>query len=343
MEEDDPFFGDGVSHISLDDDDSVVSAMSGFKSEHYMKKHPAKARGLDKRRGSGCKRVYGSESVKLEFIADYWTDKKPNGRCSLQIRMPSGGRVHNLTIARVSTDQKELIIAYPMSEFASNPLYAFNSYLIDPNNPCKMTETVLEYHPKTISRKKSIAKLTGRDSSKTKMLEDRIPLPFVCRHLFATNDEDPIFYGKKFVCYDDTSVWLHIELVADIGDSYQADKEDPNVVIGNKPPVHQQTGIPAQVHTPPRPTAPTGTPPTASTPSVPIFADPNAPKPAAATGAAAMEEDQPVAPHQAQVLKDTYEGAAYRSKSVKSCKRTAANQDGEPLVETVDENDDDGL
>ena len=291
--------------------------------------------------------------------------------------MPSGALIHCQVLVRVSTDQRYLVMNYESSEYVTNPEHAFNSFLISPDDKLKdVKHTILTLHPKTIARKKTVAKLRGRDETKALWQETRIPLPFICRHTFADQKDDPLFYGKQFVQYNDGSVWLHAELVADVGDSYKADKEAPQVRVASTPPPAANTSIPTQINTP----ATSGTTTPAGT---------NAPPPKSATGPGEMDEDsvavESVTPKkttvaddeysdlsatmqavveeekkmqaqarafgeqvlydaeqkkadaeqtkaspaagQAQVLDGEYQGAAYRAKSIKSAKRTAANHD----------------
>ena len=80
---------------------------------------------------------------------------------------------------------------------------------------------MLEYHAKLAARKTSVSKLTGRDSQKRVLLEQRMRLPFKCEHAFATKDNDPFFYGIKFIDYAETGeTWAHVELVQHIKDGY---------------------------------------------------------------------------------------------------------------------------
>jgi len=163
----------------------------------------------------------------------------------------------------------------PMSHYLTQLTWAFNSYLINVNDPAKaVKEELLAIHPKTIARKKTIAKLRKQDPTcKTIWLEQRIPLPFKCCHIFSTANDDSIFNGKKFVYYHDESVWAHVELVKDTGDNYAFDEEAPDVKIGGIPQTPAKegpNGILSHINTPPRqqqPHAPPSSPPTQPPPA----------------------------------------------------------------------------
>ena len=46
-------------------------------------------------------------------------------------------------------------------------------------------------------------------------------LPFACEHSFATKENDPFFYGIKFIDYPQTGeTWAHVELLQHIKDGY---------------------------------------------------------------------------------------------------------------------------
>ena len=140
------------------------------------------------------------------------------------------------TNVRVSTDKSALIIETTLPQTATDPKEAFNSYIIGDVKKrtqldIQLHETVLEFHPKVTARKNSIAKLRKRSSDKTKVIRftQRITLPFKVRHQFSCSKSDPLFFGKKYVPYNDGSTWLHVEVLQDNQDAYVADEEDDDI------------------------------------------------------------------------------------------------------------------
>ena len=79
---------------------------------------------------------------------------------------------------------------------------------------------MLQFHTKIAARKVSISKLIGLDSTKDVILEQRIPLPFECEHIFATKDSDPFFHSVRFIPYSNGETWAHVELLKNIKDGY---------------------------------------------------------------------------------------------------------------------------
>lgn len=244
------------------------------------------------------------------FVIDKWHDALPQGRISVLVQLASGNDVHKKIDVRVSTDQLSLVVNMPMSPFLARPEFAFNSYLIGewPSTlgvESQQGAAILNSHPKIIARKLAVAKIREREASKKDFFyEQRIPLPRKCYHKFADNAGDVFFYGKKFIKYPDGSVHLHVELVAVSGDAFEANKLCPGLVKAHV--------VPTLV------TAQGGTD-------------------AGTTAQEQQDEHMNDADDQDQehhvnissiVLHGGFAGAARRSsRSVKSAKRTADNQD----------------
>ena len=81
-----------------------------------------------------------------------------------------------------------------------------------------------------IARKRTLAAIRERETSKEIMYEQRIPLGRKVYHSWAKNDGDDIFFGEKMFFYSDGSVHLHIELVCETGDGYEVDGNSNNVI-----------------------------------------------------------------------------------------------------------------
>ena len=145
--------------------------------------------------------------------------------------MMSGIDVIKKTTARVSTDKMSIVLQTPMSSYATETKNAFNLYLLDNDGSNDALEYILDFHPKVIARKHSVAKLRKRDCDNTDIvLMQRIPLPYPCKHTFSTEDDDPIFFGSKYIEYEDGSTWLHLDLLADTKDAYTATRTTPDFV-----------------------------------------------------------------------------------------------------------------
>jgi hypothetical protein len=138
--------------------------------------------------------------------------------------MLSGANSYKKVLIRVSTDGKEAVLSMPMSPYLARSDYAFNTFLLndealDAKDKHYML-LLLKHHPKVASRMVAVAKIKGRSNTDGFYYEQRITLPRTCKHKFATQEGDEMFYGKKFVQYPDGSIFLHFELVADTKDNY---------------------------------------------------------------------------------------------------------------------------
>jgi len=225
---------DDVSKISLDDG-SYASLTTGFKSTFYRNTHQLKAEKpcYNPRRSRGTT-LHGVTSLGLPWILDSWHDTSPCARMSLQVQLPSGADVYKTCSVRVSTDQKSIILNFPMSIYISSPSFAFNTYILGMEEYADDDEDVINYvlenHPKVISRKRSIAKICERNQEKEMMYEQRVPLGRRVNREFATVKQDRLFNGKKFVNYPDGSCHVHLEMVCDSGDVFTAETPAVNFV-----------------------------------------------------------------------------------------------------------------
>jgi hypothetical protein len=277
--------------------------------------------------------VHTNSRIVNPFIADQWKSGQPNHRWSCQVHLPSGNDVHKITLVRISTDGSCLVITQPKSKHFMDPRDGL-SYI-------KMDELLWDLHPRCIARVETVAKLKGRNNNSKELYnEQRIPIPFKARHLFANteSDGDQIFIGKKYVLYDDGEIHLHVEVAKDINDSYKHTPEKPDLERASPSPAcpspYKNGGIPSVVGG----TAAGGggatvlqsagaekmqvDGETASQAAMPP-PQPRQPSP--------QQQQQP--PKEAKVLNGEYEGAATRTRS--QIKRRATLQDDESSVVTT--------
>jgi hypothetical protein len=124
------------------------------------------------------------------------------------------------------------------SKNATDPKFGFFSWLKNVmNEGTGKVAAVLGYHPKIIARKVSVSRLTGR-SARGIPFEMRIPLPWKCRHQFASKDDgDLYFFGSRVVEYGESGekeVWQHFELIRKSEDNFKLDevnREDATTVL----------------------------------------------------------------------------------------------------------------
>eukprot|EP00957_Ditylum_brightwellii_P133638 10188820-Ditylum_brightwellii.AAC.1 len=63
------------------------------------------------------KKFHGSTSMNLMFVLDEWTDSMGKSRISVQLHVPSGGDSTSKMDVRVPTDQRSLLVVFPMLPF----------------------------------------------------------------------------------------------------------------------------------------------------------------------------------------------------------------------------------
>jgi hypothetical protein len=158
-------------------------------------------------------------SCSLPYIIDYWHDLHPQERASIQVQMLSMSKINMVNVSyRVSTARNEFIVMIPVSKYFGQPDTAFNYYVLREMKPDDHSAHIssLQYHPKSIARLLHLSELRSKSPSVNTVMEFRIPLRGQYSLDFATTlDNDPYFYGAKFVEYPDGSFHLHAELVAD--------------------------------------------------------------------------------------------------------------------------------
>lgn len=226
-EADEDEFCDEVSAMSLNDHDED-DIETTYKSVHFSQSLPSRRAGMFRGK-KGLAPVVSASHLNLPYIMDTWTDEFLNKRVSLQFHLLSGDDPHIQMEWRVSTDLKDFVIEQMIDDYMMTPEGAFNTYLLnekkvnnDKTGALRQTYTkLLTQHPKTIARRKVIAKMTGRDASKEKvMVQQRVPLPFKCQHRYITVAEDDLFNGAKLVVGPNNAVMLHVELIGEQTDSY---------------------------------------------------------------------------------------------------------------------------
>jgi hypothetical protein len=305
------------------------SLMTGYKS----RRSPSSSR-------SSSKMARTNKGIVNPFIADLWKSGQPNHRWSCQVHLPSGNDVHKITLIRISTEADCLVITQPKSKHFMDPRDGFSHINMD--------KLLWDLHPRCVARVETIAKLKGRDMNKELFDEQRIPIPFKARHLFANteNDGDEIFIGKKFVLYDDGEIHLHVEVAKDINDSYKHSPDKPNLERASPSPARPSPsgGIPSVVGagtagaTAGAAAAGAAAASAAGTAAAGAATVLQAPEQMQVDGEtasqAAMPPPPPRQPSEAKVLNGGYEGAATRTRS--QIKRRATLQDdGSSVVTTV--------
>ena len=224
------------------------SVMTGFKSNAFL----ANQRNLDgkvspksilknssgtdqnffSRGGKPIKRLYSKVFIP-EYILDVWTDCIPNDRCSISFLVESGTNKHKELNVRISTDGYFLVITKKMSEIALSAKKGIKDLIIRKDKSFvedKTKASLLDNHGKITGRKTTVAQICKRQVTRHPQveLEARLPLPFKCRKAFTKKDDgDDLFFGKKFMRYDNQSIWCVCEMISCVTDEYKAMDDIP--------------------------------------------------------------------------------------------------------------------
>jgi hypothetical protein len=240
--------GSRVSRLSVGSNDDEYDTLTfdtptvGYHSNAYME-----ANHLGKRVVKSTA-IHGNAKVGNPYIIDLWTDSKGRSRVSIQMHLPSGSAFFESVAVRVSTDQKELVISFPMNQYMSQANSAMQTFFVDGKqltdyDKCAM-KTVMTNHSKVRSRNVSVSKVVQRVKVEDFFYEQRIPLPKHCMHdLASPADGDDFFHGKRFITYPDGSTHMHVELLSKVQDSYCPQEAKP------KPTTHVASAIQGQVGT----------------------------------------------------------------------------------------------
>ena len=230
---------DDMSRLTMDSGDesefndthTFLSKQTGFKSTRFRSRNSIISRSSKKksmRSSTGSllsvsepKRfnIRGLTSIGLPYIVDVWGNSEPRNACSLQIWWLSGDPKPTV---RVSTDQDEVVIDILLPGSATDPMVAFASYLKTDENK-DFIDHLIKYHPKSIARTRTVAKLCNRDNKNPQIwLSQRIRSPFALDYHYSSKSADILFYGTRWVDYEhDGTRWLHIELVEKQKDNYK--------------------------------------------------------------------------------------------------------------------------
>jgi hypothetical protein len=155
-------------------------------------------------------------------VVDEWLDESLRRRVSVAVELPTDS-TKRLTF-RVSTDQLFLVVISSMHETAMTPEKAFVAFQLSNVKDAQERDQLkmrLHCHPKTIARRKTIAKMLGRDCNRTTYEEAaRIPLPTKVNHCVVNETDDPLYNGTKVIPYSDGTKWVHVELMGESKDGY---------------------------------------------------------------------------------------------------------------------------
>ena len=209
-EEDLDYASYSMSRMSIGDDDEITMDTRG-KSVSFGS--VVKKKSITKV-GAAIGKMKGVDIVAaLPYIIDYWYDMSPQQRASIQIQMLSGDAMQLQRVSyRVSSAGNEFVLLIPKSRFMGEPKAAFETYVLNGVDDKESHEKILNYHPKSVARRLQLADIQKNGN----VLEFRIPLAKKFSLNFATvANNDPYFYGDKFVNYPDGSCHLHVELVSE--------------------------------------------------------------------------------------------------------------------------------
>eukprot|EP00957_Ditylum_brightwellii_P153008 11646953-Ditylum_brightwellii.AAC.1 len=104
------------------------------------------------------------------FVLDKWTDSMCKSRISVQLQVPSGSDSASKMDVRVSTDQRALVIVFPMSPFLAHSDFTFKNLVKDLPRFKSWGEDAVSYilqnHAKIAAKIKSIVILKERLTTK---------------------------------------------------------------------------------------------------------------------------------------------------------------------------------
>ena len=97
-----------------------------------------------------------------EYIVDHWIDPNPRRRGSVQFQLETGIHAHNNNCVRDSTDRLFLVVEKKMYEYITDVNLALVCPKVEANKDDHYEELMEKYsfHPKLISRKTLLAKIT---------------------------------------------------------------------------------------------------------------------------------------------------------------------------------------
>lgn len=246
-----------VSALGIGDDSVFDEKTIGFKSAYQ--------KAVDKgEKPVKVATLRGNTKIGLPYILDLWRDCNGRVRISIQLWMLSGDDFYSKVLARVSTDGKAYVIAFPMDLTMERSDSAFGSFVMNEpalaQFPKDSVIYLLKNHPKSIARIHSVSKIKQRAEAGEFFYEQRIPLPRkVQRGTCTIADGDMLFTGQKFVKYSNGTVHMHTELVSEQKDGYcpKENLKAPTTVLAGSAPIRQQfqRPVPMEVETTPPPAA----------------------------------------------------------------------------------------
>ena len=115
-------------------------------------------------------RVHGLEegpltNVVLPYMIDYWHDRQPAKRASIQMHMLSGNdKLLDRVSYRVSTSQNELVVTIPLSTYMVNPERALYTVALDGIGAgIEGHKKVLDYHLKVSARRLFLSEVKNHE------------------------------------------------------------------------------------------------------------------------------------------------------------------------------------
>ena len=187
-----------LSKLSVDnndddtlDDDTFFGGIGGAKSVTFghtsvrsAKSHQS-ATAADRSRsvlfGAALSKPKGRSSMQkpmcaLPYIIDYWHDRRPQHRASIQIHMLSlSDKMLERVTYRVSSNQKEFVLTLPLSSYMGDPKKAFETYVLEGiEHGTDEHRKILEWHPKATSCRLHVSDLRSSSVGGSTM-EFRIP------------------------------------------------------------------------------------------------------------------------------------------------------------------------
>ena len=223
--------------------DQDASVMTGNKSHAFLARKGSRSSPTSILRNSTSKKNSSTKHFSATFVPEYildtWKDSRPNNRCSISFLIESGYNRHKDLKIRISTDGNYLVISKKMSNIALSAQKGIKELILRKDKTFqndKIKARLLDNHGRIIGRKSSVAVICNRNISRNPQidLEARIPLPFRCRKTFAKSDDgDELFFGKKFVKFDDQSIWCTCHLISNVSDGYKAMDDIPEEDVIN--------------------------------------------------------------------------------------------------------------
>jgi hypothetical protein len=101
-------------------------------------------------------------SFSLPYIIDYWHDRRPQERASIQVHMLSMSKENMVNVTyRVSTARNEFIVMTPVSKYFGQPDTAFKYYVLREMKPEDHSTHIssLQYHPKSNAHRLHLSEL----------------------------------------------------------------------------------------------------------------------------------------------------------------------------------------